>query len=109
MNLAILGILTAIPAITSEYLYKIRGSQGHDWFNDLWMYLPLQLCISYGVFRMVTSPGTTLLDAFIVWAFSTVVMRCMVSQFILGENVTSGTWAALGLLLVARWIQYTWK
>lgn len=106
MNSTVIGILTAIPAITSEYLYKSRGG---DWWSDLHIYLPLQLCISYGVFRLVTAPGTTLLDAFVVWAFSTVVMRCAVSQFVLGEHVSPGTWAALCLLLIARWVQYTWK
>lgn len=106
MNATMIGILTAIPAITSEYLYKIRGG---NWVDDLWMYLPLQLCISYGVFRLVTMPGTTLLDAFVVWAFSTVAMRVMVSQFVLGEAIAPGTWAALVILMFARYIQYTWR
>jgi hypothetical protein len=106
MSPTLIGILTAVPAILSEYLYKTRDG---DWFHDLHIYLPLQLCISYGVWRLVTVPGTTLLDAFVVWAFSTVAMRCIVSQVVLGEHVSPGTWAALGLLLIARYVQYTWR
>lgn len=106
MSQAVLwGLAAAIPAVFAEYLYRtITGS----WWTYLWIWTPLQLTIGYSVYRLVTIPHTTLLDAFVVFAFSTTAMRVVVSVVVLGDEVVQGTWIALGLVILARVAQTWW-
>lgn len=99
------GLLAGVPAVTAEYLY--RTLEG-PWWKHLYLWAPLQLSIGYCVFRMVTVPNTTLIDAFVVWAFSTTFLRVAISLLILGETVKGGTWFALALLIMARVAQVFW-
>jgi hypothetical protein len=99
------GLAAAVPAVTSEYMY--RTIQG-PWWKYLWAWIPIQLMIGYCIYRLVSVPNQTLLDAFVVWAFSTTFLRVFVSVAVLGEPTKAGTWFALGLLLMARVAQTFW-
>jgi len=101
------GLAAAVPAVLAEYLYRM-WPVGTPWWHGLWLWVPLQLSIGYCIFRLVSAPGTTLLDAFIVWAFSTTAMRVFVSVMILHDDVKPGTWFALGLLIMAKIAQSAW-
>ena len=99
------GLAAAVPAVWLEYLYRVlQGS----WVSNLQYYIPLQLSVSYCVFRLVTAPNTTLLDAFVVWALSTTALRVFVTVAMLHDDVKGGTWFALGLLIMARIAQAFW-
>jgi hypothetical protein len=102
------GLAAALPAVAAEYLYR-TWPVDTPWWHGLWMWLPLQLSIGYCIFRLVTVPGTSsLLDAFVVWAFSTTIMRVAVSVLVLGETVKGGTWFALALLTLAQVAKTFW-
>lgn len=99
------GLAAAVPAVTAEYLY--RTVQG-PWWHHLWLWTPMQLAIGYSVYRLVTIPQTSLLDAFVVFAFSTTALRVFVTVVVLGDPVKGGTWFALALLILARIAQTWW-
>ena len=99
MNQLTWGLFAAVPAVTAEYLYKtVQG----PWHHHLYMWIPLQLAVGFGIYRMVNVPSTNLLEAFVVWSFCVLAMRVGVSQFLLEETVRTGTWVALGLMVVAK-------
>jgi hypothetical protein len=109
---AVWGLGAALPAVTAEYLYRTMNHgtwwlQG-PWWHHLWLWAPLQLSIGYCVYRLVTIPQTSLLDAFVVFAFSTTALRVFVSVVVLGDPVKGGTWFALALLILARIAQTWW-
>lgn len=98
------GLFAALPAVAAEYLYRtLPGS----WWSHLHLWVPLQLMIGYGVYRLVTIPHTSLIDAFVVFSFSTITLRVAISLFVLGDDVKLGTWVALALVVLARAAQ-TW-
>lgn len=89
-------------AVLLEYLYRtMPGSFWSFW----WVIVPVNVLISYSVYRLVTTPGASLVDAFIVWSFSTVTLRVVITIFLLDDVVRPGTWVALGLLICARCAQ----
>ena len=99
------GLGAAIPAVTAEYLYRtLKGG----WFEHIYLWLPIQLCIGYCIFRLVTIPNLSLIDSFIVFAFSTTALRVFVTVCVLGDPVKGGTWFALALLIMARIAQTFW-
>ena len=99
------GLTAAVPAVLAEYLYRTLPG---PWWTHLYLWVPLQMSIGYCVYRLVTSPQTTLIDAFVVWAFSTTFLRVVVTMFLLGDKVKEGTWFALVLLVLARVAQARW-
>ena len=99
------GLTAAVPAILAEYLYRTLPGPWHHYF---YIYAPISLTISYSIYRLVTIPQTTLLDAFIVWAFSTTFLRVVVTVVFLGDKVKEGTGFALSLLILARVAQARW-
>jgi len=99
------GLLAAFPAVLAEYLYKVLPG---SWLSHIYLWVPLQLSIGYCIYRLVNSPGNSLLDAFVVWAFSTTVMRVIVTVCFLKQDVAGGTWFALCLLVMARIAQTFW-
>lgn len=102
---AVWGLFAAIPAVYAEYLYRtVPGS----WLENWWLFIPIQLVIGYGIWQLVRAPHTTLVDAFVVWAFSTAILRVFVSVVVLREEVKTGTWIALSLLILARVVQLVW-
>ncbi len=92
-------------AVLLEYLYRTTTSFWSLW----WVVVPANVVISFVVYRLVTTPGATLIDAFVVWSFSTVALRVVVTIFLLDDVVRPGTWAALVLLLAARCAQQFWR
>jgi len=107
---ALWGLAAAVPAVFAEYLYRVMpGTPSFmTWLRYLPLWALLQLAIGYCIYRLVTTPNTSLMDAFVVWAFSTIFMRVCVSTLILDETVKLGTWYALGLILFARVAQAFW-
>ena len=102
------GLAAAVPAVLAEWVYKL-WPVGKPWWHGLPLWIPLQLGIGYCIFRLVTAPSSgTLLDAFVMWAFATTFMRVLVTTCILNENVSSGTWFALGLIVMAKIAQTFW-
>ena len=99
------GLAAAVPAVLAEYLYRTLPG---PWHHYLYLWVPLQLTIGYSIYRLVSIPNTALMDAFVVWAFSTTFMRVFISLLILRDTVKGGTWFALGLLLMARVAQTFW-
>ena len=99
------GLGAAVPAVLCEYLYRTLPG---PWWSYLYLWVPMQLAIGYSIYRLVTVPQTSLLDAFVVWAFSTMVMRVFLTTVILGDVVRFGTWIALGLIILARTAQAVW-
>jgi len=79
------------------------------WFNNLHYYLPLQLMVSYCIYKLVTEPETSLVEAFVVWAVSTTVARTFLSVVILHDEIRAGTWFALVLILLAKVSQTYWR
>jgi hypothetical protein len=105
------GLAAAIPAVTAEYLYRtLPGTDGSlaGWLRYWYLWLPLQLSIGFFVYKLVNVPGTSLLDAFIVWAFATTFMRVVLTVFVLGDTVKGGTWFALVLLILANVAKTFW-
>jgi hypothetical protein len=103
--ITIWGLGAALPAVLAEYLYRtIEG----PWIKYLWLWLILQTAIGYCVYRLVTIPSVSLIDSFIVFAFSTTALRVFVTVVILGDPVKGGTWFALALLIMARIAQTFW-
>lgn len=99
------GLAAAVPAVTAEYLYRTLPG---PWWHYLWIWVPFQLTIGYCIYRLVATPNTALMDAFVVWAFSTTFMRVFISVLLLRDQVKGGTWFALGLLVMARIAQSFW-
>lgn len=99
------GLAAAVPAVVAEYLYRTVPG---PWWHHLYLWLPLQLSIGYCIYRLTTIPNTALLDAFVVWAFSTTFMRVFISVVLLHDTIKGGTWFALGLLFMARIAQSFW-
>ena len=93
-------------AVMLEFIYrKLPGPFWSFW----WAVIPANVLISYTVYKLVTTPGATLIDAFIVWSFSTICLRVVVTIFFLNDTVHTGTWMALAFLLAARLTQTFWR
>lgn len=106
MNPTLWSMLGGALAILGEYLYRtMRGS----WFDNWLVFTPLTVLVSICVWHLVRTPGVSLLGSFVIWTATTIFLRTLVCVFVLHDKVTPGTWAALGLLVLARIIQQVWK
>jgi len=105
MSPHIWALLAAVIAVAAEYLYRTLPG---PWWHYLWIWTPFQLMIGYSIYKLVTLQSGSLLDAFIVWAFSTTAMRVAITVLVLRDQVKGGTWFALGLLVMARIAQSFW-
>lgn len=100
------GFGAGFLAVTCEYLFRVLpGSYWQNW----WVYFPLGVLINYMVYKIVITPATSLIDALIVFTFSTAVCRVIVSVAVLGDDIRAGTWAALVLVIIARIVQVVWR
>ena len=99
------GLVAAVPAVFAEYLYRVLPG---PWITYWYLWVPIALTVSYSICQLVRIPQTSLLDAFVVWAFSTTFMRVFVTVVVLQDGVKTGTWIALGLLVMARIAQVSW-
>lgn len=93
------SLLAAMCAVGAEYLY--RTLQG-PWWTHLYLWIPIQLTIGYAIYRLVTTPGTPLLGALVMWSFAVIITRVFVSVSLLHDKVPTGTWVAVGLMAAAR-------
>lgn len=95
-------ITGALGAIFCEYTY--RRYPDMNWFQNMYWIAPIQLYVGYAVYRAVIA-SHSLLDAFILWASSTMLARFFVSAVILGESISTTSYAAFLLIIIARVIQ----
>lgn len=99
------GLGAGVPAVVLEYLYRtLPGS----WTSNLWIYAPAQLLIGYSIYRLVNTPGTTLLDALVVFAGCTAGLRILAS-YMLHDTIRPSTWAAFGLVMLANVVRTYWR
>lgn len=103
------SLIAAASAIGAEYLYRTLPGLPGNWLRYIWLWTPMQLLTGYCIYRLVTVPGTPLVGALILWSFATIGVRIIVSAFVLHDKIPPGTWAALGLLVIARIVQSTWR
>jgi hypothetical protein len=106
MSPAILwGLGAGVPAVTLEYLYRTLPG---TWASNLWIYAPAQLLIGYSIYRLVTAPGVTLLDALVVFAGATAGLRIL-ATYMLGDTIKTSTWIAFGLVMLANIVRTFWR
>lgn len=103
----IYGMGAGIAAVTAEYLYK-QWDPVVPWFHGLHMWVPLQLGIGYCIYKLVNLPNTNLLDAFIVFAFCTALLRVVLATMILHQSIPVQSWIAFGLVFSATLIKTFW-
>lgn len=99
------GFAAGSLAVLAEYLYKTITQ---PWSHYVWAWVPIQTTIGYCIYRLVTYPHTNLLDAFVTFAFATISLRVSTSQFLLHEDIRTGTWIALALIVLAKLSQAAW-
>lgn len=100
------SMLAAVLAVGAEWLYRtLKGS----WLSYLYLWIPIQLTIGYSIYRLVTTPGTPLIGALIMWSFAVIGLRTFLSAVILRDVIPAGTWIALSLMILARISQTVWK
>jgi hypothetical protein len=99
--------MAAIIAIGLEYTYRTMPAPWSSGPHFV-LFMALQTVIGICIYKIVTTPHTSLIAAFIVWACATIVLRVIVT-LILKDPVSPGTWAALALLVTARIVQHFWR
>lgn len=108
MQATLWSLLAALAAVGCEWSYRALPA---PWSNA-WHFVGFIIAQSFVgvcVYKIVNTPNTSLLAAFIVWSFAVVVARTCVTVFLLHDKVSNGTWAAVALLLCARITQAFWK
>jgi hypothetical protein len=103
------GAVAAVAAVAAEWLYKQPFVTAVPWIHHLYLWLPLQLCIGYCIYRLVNLPGTNLLDAFIVFAFCTAFLRIFVAIGVLHQTIPLQSWIAFALVLAATCVKTFWS
>lgn len=102
----IYSLIAALCAVTLEYLYRVMPG---TWWEWAWFYMLFSLTISFCIYKLITVPGQPLVGALIMWSFAVIGLRVFVSAVVLRDHIAPGTWAAVGLLIVARVAQVVWK
>ena len=106
INPAILwGLGAGVPAVVLEYLYRTLPG---PWWSHWWIWAPLGGLIQYSIYRLVTVPGVTLLDALVVFAGCTAGGRIL-ATYLLGDTIRNGTWVAFGLVMTANLVRAYWR
>ena len=104
MTAALWGLLAGVLAVALEAAYKMRAPA--PWVAHLPYVLPAGLLISYAIYRMVLESPS--LPAAVVF-FSVSTLGCRVALSIwLGHQIGPGTWAAVGLMVLAATVR-SWK
>jgi hypothetical protein len=107
MNPAIAySLLAGAAAVIAECVY-VRWTA--PWWHGLHFWIPIQLVIGYCVYRLVTAPSMSLLDAFVMFALATAAMRVIAAVWVLDQDIRPGAWAAFGLLIAANIIRAYWR
>jgi hypothetical protein len=103
------GLAAGVLAVSAEWCYKQPWAVDGPWIKYVWVWLPMQLGIGYCIYRLVNLPGTNLLDAFIVFAFCTALLRIIVASAILGQTIPIQSWIGFGLVLSATLVKTFWE
>ena len=96
-------------AVVAVYLESIYKTMSGTFLQNLWYIGPLQLLVSYCLYRVIVTPNLTLIDAFVIWGMMTMALRTAVTVAVLHETVQAGTWFALALMILARISQSYWR
>lgn len=100
------ALVAGIAAVTLEWIYRAYPSVA--WWRLLPAVAPAALLVSYAICRMVRG-ADSLPDAVVLWSLAVIGLRVAVSLLALGDRIAPGTWAALGLLIVAHVVQGEWR
>lgn len=98
------ALTAATLAVGLEVLYK----RGWDWFEHWWLFIPAAIAVNFSVYKLVTT-GPTLLVAIVAFSLSTIVLRALASQFLLGESVARGNLIAVVALVIAAVVGQFWR
>lgn len=99
-------MLAGMTAVLAEFLY-VRWQA--PWWHGLHYWIVIQLVIGYSVYQLVRAPSMSLLDAFVLFALCTALMRVIVAVCILKQHIAPGAWAALALLIIANIVRTYWR
>ena len=98
------ALTAATLAVWLEVLYK----QGWGWLEHWWLFIPAAIAVNFSVYKLVTT-GPTLLVAIVAFSLSTVLLRSLASQFLLGESVARGNLVAVVALVIAAVVGHLWR
>ena len=105
MNMYLWPLAAAFTAVGLEFFYRTHPG---DFWRFLWLTAPGNIFIGYAVYRLVTVPGLSFINAFIIFGMCTLGSRVLITLFLLRDPVSKGTWVALGLVILAN-IAKAWK
>ena len=98
------ALSAATLAVGLEVLYR----RGWDWFEHWWLFIPAAIVINFSVYKLVTT-GPTLLLAIVAFSLSTLLLRVLASQFLLGEALAKGNLVAVVALVTAAVVGHIWR
>ena len=98
------ALVAALTVTGSETIFTSSPS----WIGRAWLFVPLALLANWTIYRLVHSVPT-LLDAFIVFSFMTMLLRIGSTTLILRQPVPCGTWVATALIVLAKLTQSVWR
>jgi hypothetical protein len=100
------SLVAAATAVSMEYSYRRLPG---PWIHWCWAYVLPAMLINYCIYKLITTPGQPMVGALIIWTFAVMGLRVFASAVLLKDTIPTGTWVALGLMVVARIAQVTWK
>lgn len=103
------GSVAAIAAVTAEWAYKQEWVTSVPWWHHLHLWVPLQLLIGYCIYRLVNLPEINLLDAFIVFALCTALLRIIIATAVLHQHIPVQSWVGFALVLSATLVKTFWR
>jgi hypothetical protein len=68
----------------------------------------MAVAVNFSVYKLVTT-GPTLLVAVVAFSLSTILLRALASQFLLGEAVAKGNLVAVVALVIAAVVGQFWR
>ncbi|KKM46757.1 hypothetical protein LCGC14_1559360 [marine sediment metagenome] len=98
------ALSAATLAVGLEVLYK----RGWSWPEYWWLFIPVAIIINFSVYKLVTT-GPTLLLAIVAFSLSTLLLRVLASQFLLGEALAKGNLVAVVALVTAAVVGRIWR
>lgn len=99
MDIYLFGLLSGVAAVTLEWRYAISPTFW-TWRVIGWV-LVCQPIIAYSIYRLVKA-SPNLIVAIVVFSFSTLCLRTILTLTIQRQNISTGTWVALGLLVLSQ-------
>ena len=96
------AFLGAISAVGLETYFRLFGR------FDLWIVIPVELFISYSVYRLM-GHSSTFLTAIVLFSMCTLTLRIIATIWVFHVPLVKGNLAALVLLITASIIGKVWK